>query len=189
MSVSAIGINYGPVTVSGSGKNYTITLAQPINAADLVTLIVDNPGVSVFYRQLDVLPGDFNNDGVVNSQDLAGIRNEWLGINGAKPTIFGDINGDGKVNVEDYNLERLLIGTSLPSVSDALVAPAAGLSGGPAQVRIGTTGMPPAATAKRAPPRAEIQLSGRGSSLPALTRGKSINQRLIVRSAAQDAES
>ena len=81
------------------------------------------------------------------------------------------------------------IGTSLPSVSDALVAPAAGLSGGPAQVRIGTTGMPPAATAKRAPPRAEIQLSGRGSSLPALTRGKSINQRLIVRSAAQDAES
>ena len=186
---SAIGINYGPVSISGSGKNYTITLAQPINAADLVTLIVDNPGVSVFYRQLDVLPGDFNNDGVVNSQDLAGIRNEWLGIGGAKPTIFGDINGDGKVNVEDYNLERLLIGTSLPSVSDALVAPAAGLSGGPAQVRIGTTGMPPAATAKRAPPRAEIQLSGRGSSLPALTRGKSINQRLIVRSAAQDAES
>ena len=80
-----------------------------------------------------MLPGDFNNDGVVNSQDLAGIRNEWLGIGGAKPTIFGDINGDGKVNVEDYNLERLLIGTSLPSMSDALVAPAAGLSGGPAR--------------------------------------------------------
>ena len=67
-----------------------------------------------------MLPGDFNDDGVVNSQDLAGIRNEWLGIGGAKPTIFGDINGDGMVNVVDYNAERLLIGTSLPAMSDAI---------------------------------------------------------------------
>ena len=79
---SAIGVNYGPVTVSGSGTSYTITLARPINAADRVTLIVDNPGISAFYRRLDVLPGDFNDDGVVNSQDLAGIRNEWLGVGG-----------------------------------------------------------------------------------------------------------
>ena len=102
------------MTVSGSGTSYTITLARPIDAVDRVTLIVDDPGVSVFYRRLDVLPGDFNDDGVVNSQDLAGIRNEWLGVGGAKPTIFGDINGDGKVNVADYNEVRLLIGTSLP---------------------------------------------------------------------------
>ena len=140
---SAIGVNYGPVTVSGSGTNYTITLAQPINAADRVTIIIDNPGVSVFYRQLDVLPGDFNDDGVVNGQDLAGIRNEWLGVGGAKPTIFGDINGDGVVNVADYNAERLLIGTSLPSVSDALLALGPGSQGGPALVRIGTGGSSP----------------------------------------------
>ena len=126
---------------------------------------------------------------MVNSQDLAGIRNEWLGIGGAKPTIFGDINGDGKVNVEDYNLERLLIGTSLPSVNDAVVAPAAGVPGGPAQVQIGTTSEPPSATTKRAPPRAEIQLSARGLSLRTLARGKTINQRLIEKAISQDTTS
>jgi hypothetical protein len=159
---SAIGVNYGPVTVSGSGTNYTITLAQPINAADVITLIIDNPGVSVFYHQLDVLPGDFNDDGLVNRQDLAGIRNEWLGVDGANPTIFSDINGDGTVNIADYNAERLLIGTSLPSASAALIAPGTGSQSGSAVVRIGTTGPSPHATASQARPRAEIQLSGRG---------------------------
>ena len=36
------------------------------------------PGHLTFSRRLDVLPGDFNDDGVVNSQDLVGVRNEWL---------------------------------------------------------------------------------------------------------------
>jgi hypothetical protein len=184
---SAFGVNYGPVTVSGSGTNYIINLAQPINAADLVTLIVDNPGVSVFYRQLDVLPGDFNDDGVVNSQDLAGIRNEWLGVGGAKPTIFGDINGDGLVNVLDYNAERLLIGTSLPSVSAALSAAGPASQGGPALVRIGTTGSSPRSTASPAVPRAEIQLSGRGWSLGTSTMNKTISQALIKKSTSRDA--
>ena len=40
--ISAIGVNYGPVTVSGSGTSYTITLAQPINAADRVTITIGN---------------------------------------------------------------------------------------------------------------------------------------------------
>ncbi len=183
---SAIGVNYGPVTVSGSGTNYVITLAQPINAADLVTLIVDNPGVSVFYRQLDVLPGDFNDDGVVNAQDLAGIRNEWLGINGAKPTIFGDIIGNGTVNVADYNAERLLIGTSLPSVSDALIVAGGGSQGGTALVRIGTGGSSPSTTASPALPRAEIQLSGRGSSLGTSAIGTTVNQAPIEKSTSHD---
>ena len=43
---SAIGINYGPVTVSGSGTSYTITLAQPINAADRVTITIGNASCS-----------------------------------------------------------------------------------------------------------------------------------------------
>ncbi len=184
---SAIGVNYGPVTVSGSGTNYTITLARPINAADVITIIIDNPGVSVFYHQFDVLPGDFNDDGVVNSQDLVGVRNEWLGIGGAKPTIFGDIIGNGTVNVADYNAERLLIGTSLPSVSDALIAPGTGSQVGLAVVRIGAGNPSARVTASRARLRAEIQLSGRGSSLRTLTRGKTINQRLIERSISQDA--
>ena len=109
------------MTVAGSGTSYTITFANAIKV---------RPGVdhrwgyrlASFTRQLDVLPGDFNDDGVVNSQDVVGIRNEWLHINGAKPTIFGDINGDGVVNAADYNDVRTEVGTSLPSSSDAIMA-------------------------------------------------------------------
>ena len=116
-SVSAIGVNYGPVTVSGSGTSYTITLAQPINAADRVTITIGNPGVSMFTRRLDVLPGDVNDDGVVNVQDMVAIRNQMLGFLGAVPTIFGDINGDGKVDINDYTAVRKLIGTTLPRIT------------------------------------------------------------------------
>src|SRR5262249_50687864 len=112
---SALGVNYGPVTVSGSGTSFSITLAQPITLADRVTIIIDNPGVSVFYRRLDVVPGDFNDDGVVNSQDMVGVRNQLLGI--IPPTIFGDINGDGKVDINDYNAVRARIGTTLPPLT------------------------------------------------------------------------
>ena len=114
---SANGVNYGPVTVSGSGTSYTITLAQPINAADRVTITIVNPGVSIFNRRLDVLPGDVNDDGVVNVQDMVAIRNQMLGLVGAVPTIFGDINGDGKVDINDYTAVRELIGTTLPSIT------------------------------------------------------------------------
>jgi hypothetical protein len=54
---------------------------------------------------------------VVNSQDLVGVRNEWLGINGAVPTIFGDINGDGVVDINDVNIVHKKIGTTLPPIS------------------------------------------------------------------------
>jgi hypothetical protein len=114
---SAIGVNYGPVTVSGSGTSYTITLSQPINLADRVTITIGNATIVTFTRRLDVLPGDFNDDGVVNSQDMVGVRNEILGFAGAVPTIFGDINGDGKVDINDYNAVRARIGTTLPPTS------------------------------------------------------------------------
>ena len=52
-----------------------------------------------------------NDDGVVNVQDMVGVRNEMLGLTGAVPTLFGDINGDGKVDINDYNAVRKLVGT------------------------------------------------------------------------------
>ena len=97
---------------------------------------------------------------MVNSQDLAGIRNEWLGVNGAKPTIFGDIIGDGTVNVADYNAERLLIGTSLPAVERRIARRGPGDARRTALVRTGTSWPGTAAAVRRAQarPRAEIQL-------------------------------
>lgn len=115
--VSVTGVNvasYGPVTVSGSGTTYTITPSRPIDEADRVTLTIANSSIAAFTRRLDVLPGDYNDDGAVTMQDAIGIRNSYLGINGAVPTLFGDINGDGVVDANDYNAARRRIGTVLP---------------------------------------------------------------------------
>ncbi len=115
--IGSSGTNYGPVTVTGSGTSYTITLAQPINAADRVTITIGNALIAPFTRRLDVLPGDVNDDGVVNVQDMVAIRNQMLGFLGAVPTIFGDINGDGTVDINDYTAVLELIGTTLPSIT------------------------------------------------------------------------
>ena len=117
--VSVTGLNvasYGPVTISGSGFTYTITLAQPITRADRVTVSISNAGISGYTRRLDVLPGDVNDDGVVNAQDMVLVRNMILGAGGG-PTIFGDINGDGKVDSNDYIIVRTHVGTRLPKVN------------------------------------------------------------------------
>jgi hypothetical protein len=144
---SAIGMNYGPVTVSGSGMNYTITLAHPIDAADRVTITIVNPGVSTFNRQLDVLPGDLNDDGVVDSQDIASFREQWLrGDRGH--SIFDDINGDGQVDVEDYELIRAALGTRLPAEGTSLGREATerpaftGSGSGAVTVQVGVTSRP-----------------------------------------------
>ena len=39
------------------------------------------------------------------------IHNQMLGLPGAVPTLFGDINGDGQVDINDYTAVRKLIGT------------------------------------------------------------------------------
>jgi hypothetical protein len=153
--------------------------------ADRLTIIIGNANIVTFTRRLDVLPGDFNDDGVVNSQDLAGIRNEWLGIGGAKPTIFGDINGDGTVNVLDYNAERLLIGTTLPAVSSESVASVTVAIAGSQRVSIATSGLAPVggqagvARTARPAPRAEIQLARQGRSPRVAAKVRVISQGLL----------
>jgi hypothetical protein len=44
-----------------------------------------------------------------------GIRNEVI-YAGALPMIFGDINGDGVVDLNDYAAARKYLGTRLPSI-------------------------------------------------------------------------
>jgi hypothetical protein len=108
------GANYGPVTVSGGGTTYVLTLAQGIIVADRVTMTITDPSIAPYTRRLDVLPGDVNDDGVVNAQDLVLIRNQILGSGSAAIATFGDINGDGVVDMTDFNLARQRIGTMLP---------------------------------------------------------------------------
>jgi hypothetical protein len=115
VTVQGLGTNYGPVTVSGSVTSYTITLARPISSADRLTITIGGSDVAAFSRRLDVLPGDFNDDGVVNSKDVIAVRNEFKGKGGAKPTIFGDVLGDGTVDANDFKAEKRFVGTRLPS--------------------------------------------------------------------------
>jgi len=115
--IGSSGINYGPVTVSGSGTSYTINLAQPINTADRVTITIGNDLIAPFTRRLDVLPGDVNDDGIVNSLDLGVVRNQIVGI--TPETIWADLDGtvdnEGNIVVDmaDYLAVKKRIGSSL----------------------------------------------------------------------------
>jgi Dockerin type I domain len=116
---SADVINYGPVTISGSGTNYVITLAQPISTADRVTFTIANPSIATYTRRLDVLPGDVNDDGVVNTTDgVLILRNETPAHS---YQVIYDVIGDGSVDIQDFNAYRPEIGSVLPPVA----APAA----------------------------------------------------------------
>jgi hypothetical protein len=92
-----------------------ITLgAAAMRTAGDVTVTIGNAALATFTRRLDVLPGNFNDDGVVNSPDVAGVGNEIKGI--IPPTLFGDLNGDGTVDLNDYNAVRARRGTTRPPV-------------------------------------------------------------------------
>ena len=111
VSVTGVTVaNYGPVTISGSGTNYTITFAQAITTADRVTVTIGNAGIAIFTRRIDVLPGDFNDDGVVNASDMTLINNATV----APYNVFADLDGDGTVSIADVQLARKKIGTKLP---------------------------------------------------------------------------
>ena len=109
-----IGVDYGPVTVVGSGTSYVITLARPVDAADRLTLTIGNAAIASFTRRLDVLPGDINDDGVVNAGDLTLERDALLAN---VPNVIGDVDGDGLVTVADYTAVRRKVGTKLPPLS------------------------------------------------------------------------
>ncbi len=114
--VSVMGVaggNYGPVTISGGGTSYMIMFALPISIPDRVTVIIGNVNITNYARRLDVLPGDVNDDGVVNAADMSAVTAQ---VN--TPTalyVFADIDGSGVVNQTDYTEVRRRIGRTLPT--------------------------------------------------------------------------
>ena len=140
---SAIGKQYGPLTVTGTGPTYSIVLGTPIKQPDIVTLMISATGITPFAAALPILPGDFNDNGKVDYPDETGVLAEILG---RKPTIFGDINGDGVVNQGDYMAVLANLGNKLPP----RMAPSFSMS------VLTTAGS--AATAALAP-RAEVRLA------------------------------
>jgi hypothetical protein len=99
--------SYGPIIVSGSGATWTLTLSKSITSADKVTLTIGNTELNSYRRQLDILPGDLNDDGVVSSGDVTLLNNA-----STKPySLFADLNGDGVVDTNDGKFARTKIGS------------------------------------------------------------------------------
>jgi hypothetical protein len=112
-------VDYGPsvgLPASSTPATYVVDLTRPIAGPDRVTLTISSPLITTFTRRLDALPGDVNDDGVVNSQDVIIVRNEvYPGLGPVPvPLTFLDINGDGMINLLDLNLVRQRNGTRLP---------------------------------------------------------------------------
>src|SRR5262249_30733510 len=101
-------VDYGPVRItpqSTSPPRYVLTLARPMDVPDRVTIRIDSLAFASYTRRLDVLPGDVNDDGVVNSQDAVIVRNQVYGLGTVTiPLGFLDIDGDGNVFGIDFNL-------------------------------------------------------------------------------------
>jgi hypothetical protein len=110
--------------ISGSGTNTVTWTISPVTnlpstvtkilgtTASAVTDLAGNPlgGGSDFNQALKVLWGDFNDDGVVNSQDL-------VLVNAARSqsyNIFADLNGDGVVDAKDVTVVRSQLGNNNP---------------------------------------------------------------------------
>ena len=116
VTVSGVnGTNYGTPTVTISGTTITLTLATAIVNADKVTVTINNSQVTGWTRRLDVLPGDVNDDGIVNTTDATTVRNYYTaGIKPLFALIYLDIDGSGTANVSDYNFILTRNGKRLP---------------------------------------------------------------------------
>jgi hypothetical protein len=103
------------VGIANSGGLNFDNCTVAYNTASLIVELAPG-GTDVFMGRLDVLPGDFDDNSVVNNKDVSAIRNEWKGKHGGQPTIFGEILGDGPVTAGDYHVVQKRIGTKLPKI-------------------------------------------------------------------------
>ena len=125
LTSTVAGPRYAPVK-AGSGQGVTFetwTLPTAIGI-DRLMLALDQPHtVAANATSLDlfgptsqafnVLPGDFNGDGVVSSADVTDVNNLTIGAY----DVWADLNGDGTVDINDVKLARTKIGTSLPPLN------------------------------------------------------------------------
>ena len=119
--VTVMGITggiYGPVTISGSGTStIVITLAKGITSAERVTVTIANSQIASYTRRLDILPGDVNDDGMVNRTDGDLILKHETPAHAYRASF--DLNGDHTVNSGDIKLDRARVGTKLPALADS----------------------------------------------------------------------
>jgi hypothetical protein len=94
---SVTGLNLGSLTF---GSSYDLRLNVAGYLDETINNKTINTGSNGPYDFVDVRPGDLNNDGVVNSNDLYSLYNDWYST--TQPPA--DYNGDGKVNTFDVGI-------------------------------------------------------------------------------------
>jgi hypothetical protein len=62
--------------------------------------------LGAYSTDFSVLPGDFNGDNTVNSLDMVGIRNGMLGALDQILSVWADIDGNGTIDINDYNVAK-----------------------------------------------------------------------------------
>jgi hypothetical protein len=117
-SLALTGVNVANYNIGNSGsasfsynagtKTATWTLSSAINIDRLMMSLSGG----IYTKSFNVLPGDVNNDGVVNSQDLVLIQQHFT--SSVAYNALYDIDGDGVVDINDYTLLRSFIGNTLP---------------------------------------------------------------------------
>lgn len=134
---------YGTINVQGDapvlapGDRLVVNESETYATAPIPGLYVPGSGgvtigaSSVYYSGIETeeihdgpvnLPGDTNDDGVVDLEDLNNVRNHF-GETGEN--VPGDANHDGVVDLEDLNAVRNNFGASAPSPAPApMMAPA-----------------------------------------------------------------
>jgi len=114
-SYGLTGVSYDPNT---NDATWTLPSALGVDrlmmALDGAAFAAD-PTISVnpFAAKFAVLPGDVNGDGVVNSQDMVLVRNEIQGTGDPSMIGWADLDGNGIVDINDYNAVRKNIGKHL----------------------------------------------------------------------------
>ena len=77
-----------------------------------VTVTIANSQIASYTRRLDILPGDVNDDGMVNRTDGNLILKHETPAHAYRASF--DLNGDHTVNSGDIKLDRARVGTKLP---------------------------------------------------------------------------
>ncbi len=119
-ALSGLGTNTLTWTINPiSVGSFTLTLAQ--NGPNAVMDANGNTLTGNVSEVMQVLWGDFNDDGVVDAADLSGVNFARLGgsyVFGAADLagyeIFADLNGDGLVDISDMQIVRTQIGSNVP---------------------------------------------------------------------------
>ena len=106
LGTAALSWNFSPVSIAHITTTLSGTGATALTNAAGIPL----ENGSGFSQALNVLWGDFNDDGSVTAADMVSVNNAST----ATYNLFADLNGDAVVNLADVKIVRARLGTSLP---------------------------------------------------------------------------